>query len=188
GEVTVSTTTLDGEPQAASCTVKVYKLKQPAKAQRARLPDPFYYRISRGGKEEKKPEPDLSNPNSWELGEDAVERDVKTDEKGQAKVGLRLGVGAYRAIVQTQDRFGKKVTAALPMQVIDPKAGKLAITVPFLISAPKWKLEPGEKFTLVWGSGYDDARAYVELEHRGKIVQAFWTEAGQTQATLEQEV
>src|SRR5262249_51347780 len=54
GEVAVHTTTLDGQPQAASCTVKVYKLKQPAKVHRARLNNPYHSRGGRGGREEKK--------------------------------------------------------------------------------------------------------------------------------------
>ena len=33
----------------------------------------------------------------------------------------------------------------------------------------------------LWGSGYDQARAYVEFVHRRKILQAFWTERGLTQ-------
>ena len=38
---------------------------------------------------------------------------------------------------------------------------------------------------MLWGSGYDAARAYIEVEHRGKIIQSFWTEAGRTQQVAE---
>ena len=47
---------------------------------------------------------------------------------------------------------------------------------------------PAQPFTAVWGSGYDQARAFVEIEHRNKIVQSFWTEAGRTQVPIQQAV
>ena len=50
--------------------------------------------------------------------------------------------------------------------------------IPDLVAAPKWTLEPGEEFMALWGSGYDHARAYIEIEHRGKMIQSFWTESG----------
>ena len=37
---------------------------------------------------------------------------------------------------------------------------------------------------MLWGSGYDTARAFVEVEHRGKILQSFWTEKNATQHLL----
>ncbi len=40
----------------------------------------------------------------------------------------------------------------------------------------------------VWGSGYDTARAFVEIEHRGKLLQSFWTELGATQVAVKQQV
>ncbi len=40
----------------------------------------------------------------------------------------------------------------------------------------------------LWGTGYDSGRAYIEIEHRGKILQSFWTEAGATQQPVRQTV
>ena len=34
---------------------------------------------------------------------------------------------------------------------------------------------------MLWGSGYDTGRAYIEVEHRGKVLQAFWSEKNATQ-------
>ena len=53
-----------------------------------------------------------------------------------------------------------------------------------MVVGPKWTLEPGEEFMALWGSGYDKARAYMEIEHRGKIVKSFWTEPGATQQPI----
>ena len=52
----------------------------------------------------------------------------------------------------------------------------------------QWTLEPGEEFMALWGSGYDRARAFIEIEHRGKLLQSFWTEAGATQQPVKQAV
>ncbi|MGE5191310.1 MAG: alpha-2-macroglobulin family protein, partial [Deltaproteobacteria bacterium] len=90
--------------------------------------------------------------------------------------------------LETADRFGKKVTAELPVQVLDTAAGKLAIKIPNLVAAQKWSLEPGEEFLAVWGSGYDSARAFVEIEHRKKLLQSFWTEKGATQLAVKQKI
>ena len=49
-------------------------------------------------------------------------------------------------------------------------------------------VEPGEEFLAVWGTGYEIGRAYVELEHRGKVFQSYWTAANQTQATIKANV
>ena len=90
--------------------------------------------------------------------------------------------------METQDRFGKKVSARSPIQVLNPKAGKLAIKIPHLIKAPTWTVEPGGEFMAIWGSGYSEARAFIEVEHRRKILQSFWTERGLTQLQLKQVV
>jgi hypothetical protein len=38
-------------------------------------------------------------------------------------------VGAYRAVIETQDRFGKGHRQILPLQVLDPQATSLAIKI-----------------------------------------------------------
>jgi hypothetical protein len=187
-EVTARTTTLDGEGQAVEGTVKVYRLKQPEKVHRAPLLSHYYYPPVRVRGKDKEPAADPSNPNSWELGEVAAEKAFKTDKAGNAKLPFQLGVGAYRVLLETKDRYGKKVTARLPLQVIDPAAQKLAIKVPNVVASPTWTVEPGQEFRLVWGSGYDTARAFIEIEHRRKLLKSFWTDAGRTQAEVKQAV
>ncbi|MBV9124183.1 MAG: hypothetical protein JO112_12570, partial [Planctomycetes bacterium] len=188
-KITLKTTTLDGEGQRAEGTLKVYRLKPPDKVQRPALANNIYYPVPvmRDGKEAE-PEPDLSNPNSWPLGEVVAEKGFNTDPEGNASFSFQLGAGAYRAVLDTQDRFGKKVTALLPLEVLDPAAGKLGIKVPNLLTAPSWTVEPGHDFTALWGTGYDDGRAFIEIEQRHKILKSFWTEPGQTQVLIKQPV
>jgi hypothetical protein len=134
------------------------------------------------------PEVDPSNPDSWPLGELVEERGFTTDPGGNASQSFELQAGLYRALLATQDRFGKPVTAELPLRVLDPQSDRLAIKIPNLVEAPKWSAEPGDEFTALWGSGYDAARAFVEIEHRGKIVQSFWTDPQKTQVAVKQPV
>ncbi len=49
-------------------------------------------------------------------------------------------------------------------------------------------MQPGEEFSALWGSGYDKARAFIEIEHRRKIVLGYWTNAGNTQQRIQQAV
>jgi hypothetical protein len=115
-------------------------------------------------------------------------RSVRTDTTGIATATIPLPVGVYRARLETHDRFGRMVTAELPLRVLDPDAGRCAIPVPDLLAAPAWSVEPGAEFVALWGSGYPDARAYVEVEHRGQMLQAFWTTPGRSQIAIRQRV
>ena len=136
--MSISTTSLDGIGQKAEGTLKLYALKQPAKVQRATLQNRRYVMPMRRGRfaPEFMPTPDTSNVNSWELGDVVAQKAFNTDDSGQAKFNFPLKEGAYRAILETQDRFGKKVTARLPIQVVNPNAAKLGIRVPHLLKSP----------------------------------------------------
>jgi hypothetical protein len=180
----VRTTTLDWEPQTAEGVVKIYRLKEPAQVQRALLGGGY----NRWGGAVGEPKPDLSYPNCWELAEVAVEKGFTTDAEGNAKLEFKLGPGVYRAMLETQDRFGKRVTARLPLQVLKPDDTKLATKVPQLLTAPKWALEPGEEFMALWGTGYDVGRAFIEFEHRNQMIERYWTKPGQTQQQIKRAV
>ncbi len=187
-KIRINTQSPDGEPRAAKGTIKVYRLKQPAQVHRAPLAGHVAYRRHGLKNTAKTPEPDLSNPNSWPLGEVAAERGFATDASGSDTETFELPVGPYRAVLKTEDGFGKNVTAILPLQVLDPKADRMTIRVPNVFVAPKWSAEPGATFTALWGTGYEQGRAFVEVVHRDKVLQSYWTRPGVTQTTLEQGV
>ena len=187
-QITVRTKTLDGEPQVAEGQVKVYALKAPDRVQRALLDQQisFGYRgRSVGSAASPNAEgEDLSNPNNWQLADVVSEAGFTTDTNGEAQVVFRLSSGAYRVILETQDRFGKKVTGRLPVQVLKPTEPRLSIKVPSLLAAPHWDVQPGEEFEAVWGTGYEVGRAYIEIEHRHQMIQRYWTKPGQTQQQI----
>ncbi len=183
-EIKLRTATLDGDGQAASGTVTVYRIKQPEQIQRPPLAS-VYPRWRQGQAE---PEADPSNPNSWPLDAAVHETKFETNASGDLTIPVQLSVGMYRAKLETKDRFGKTVTAELPLQVIDPKAKQLTLKLPNLFATPKGTWEPGETFQAIWGSGYESARALVEVEHRGQLLQSYWTEPGQTQVQISQQI
>ncbi|MCG8653622.1 MAG: MG2 domain-containing protein, partial [Pirellulales bacterium] len=182
-DVKIRTTTLDGEGQAAEGVIKIHTLKEPARVARQKLPGRHGYWPHRDGRT-----PDPSNPNSWELDETVFESEFETDAAGNVVVSTELPAGLYRATLETADRYGKPVTASLPLQVLDPQARHLSLKIPNLLAAPQWQAEPGEDFVALWGSGYQRARAYVEVEHRGKILQSFWTQPDTTQVMIKQAI
>jgi hypothetical protein len=193
-EVRLRATTLDGEGQVAEGVARVYRLKSPEQVARPSLTGPIYGgpRGVRGrgaiAAPVNPPPADPSNPQSWPLGEQVLEKGLATDAQGNAKFPVELGEGMYRVKFETRDKFGKQVTAELPLRVVTPAAPKLGIKIPDLFAAPQWTIEPGAEFTALWGTGYETGRAFVEVEHRQKIVQAYWTEPGKTQTVIKQAV
>ncbi len=190
-KIQLSTTTLDGEAIAADGVLKVYALQQPERPARGRLsnqPRPMYRRAGSPIDLADAPKPDPANPNSWALGEVAFEKAIQIDASGQAEAEVQLKAGIYRAVFETKDRFGKAVTALLPIQVLDPNAKQLSIKIPNLLASAAWSVQPGSEFEGVWGSGYDTARAFVEIEHRGELLQSFWTAPGVTQVQIKQSI
>lgn len=181
-ELKVRTTTLDDEAQAAKGVVKIHRLKEPKRVQRPPLASHRYYYSPEGdGADEDK---DQSDPNNWPLGEVVSELKWSTDAEGKAAMSAKLGVGVYRAMLETQDRSGKKVTARAQVTVLQSEAERLAIKLPHLVAAPKWQAEPGDEFMALWGTGYDTGRAFVEIEHRRKMIQRYWTKPGATQQQI----
>ena len=193
----IHTTTLDGTGQSAKGSLKVYRLKEPASVLR---PDILGQRITpmpRGrGRPQIRPAkataprvlPDPSDQSTWVLDEVLSTNEFATAADGKQEIFVKLARGLYRAVIESQDRYGKPVKSELNLRVIDPKANKLDLKLPNVLAAPKWQLEPGEKLVAIWGTGYETGRAFVEVEHRGKLLQSFWTKPGSTQVSIAQDI
>jgi hypothetical protein len=181
-QLMIQTQSLDGEGEPTSGTIRVHTLKQPDKVIRAAVPSSGYYYATSQSK------PDASDPDTWEPAGLVGEQAFKTDATGQVTIPVALKAGIYRATVQTQDRFGKAVTARQTIQVVDPAAGRFGVRIANYLAAPQWSVEPGESFTALWGTGYDTGRAYVEMECRGQVLHAWWTDPNRTQEVIREPV
>jgi hypothetical protein len=192
-KIAVRTTSPDGEGRAAKGIVKIHRLIEPEQVARARMQSPYGYpypawAAGTAANRAQADDPDLSDPNAWELGKVATDEKFRTDDAGQAELKFKLRPGAYRAMLETQDAFGKTVTARLPLLVIDEDATRFPVRLPNYLAVSDGSLQPGETFRAVWGSGYAKARAFVEVESQGRAIQRYWTTAGRTQNAIEQEV
>ena len=194
-KLALSTTSLNGNGATASGKIKVFSLKQPASVIRPDLLGAARPAVRRGrmakgaGNASAIPAPiDPSNVASWEADSLIEERGFETDDSGASEQEWKLGQGIYRAVVETQDRFGKPVTSVLNFKVVDPTKKSLGIKIPNLLVAPKWSVEPGDTFTALWGTGYDKGQAYIELSVGNRMLQSFWTKPDSTQISIEQKI
>ncbi|WP_186775528.1 alpha-2-macroglobulin family protein [Rubripirellula tenax] len=187
-EIKVRTESLDGELRGADGRLKIYRLTAPDSTTRPRLVQLYRRPEFVKPRDGSKPEPDWANPDSWPLGEVVFEQAVMTDASGSTTVKVDLASGLYRAVLETSDAFGKEVRAELPVHVLDPDAKRFDAKIPFHLELQKESVEPGEEFLAIWGSGYESARAFIEIEHRGKINQSYWTDAASTQSQIKQSV
>ncbi len=179
--VTLRSVTLDGVGLPSTGRVKVYTLEHPDRVHRAPLAAPR-------GRSGAAVAADWSDPTQWALGSLIHQDRITTDAAGHAEQKLTLDAGAYRLVWVSEDRFGQSVRAEQDLIVREPEGTQLDLPVPFAFDAPTWTVEPGDTFTALWGSGYDQARAYVEVEHRGEIIQRYWTDPLITQAQIVAEV
>ena len=192
-EIRVETTTLDGEGQKAHGKISVFSLKQPRNVIRPSLsgghhPDPFG---AQGdpfgdvfGRDDQDDSPN-SNPQTWETDQVIKEFEFTTDQSGKTTVEVELDEGVYRAKLDTRDAGGNLVTSELQIHVLDPDGETLNVKVPELLIEKNVTVEPGESMQVLWGTGYPSARAYFEIEHRGKTLKRYWTRSDQTQTMIE---
>ncbi|UCD49946.1 MAG: hypothetical protein JSW27_20755, partial [Phycisphaerales bacterium] len=129
-------------------------------------------------------EPDASDPNTWALDTRIHVEQFETDTQGEAAIPVVLEAGIYRVLLQTRDRFGEPVAAQHTVQVVDPQATHFDLPTANHFAAPKWSVEPGEPFMALWGTGYDTGQAFVEVECRGEVLRAWWTDPSRTQETI----
>ncbi len=178
----VRTTTHDGDGSPAAGKLTVYRLKEPARCPRG---DELERDSRNAGL---LPANESSDPAAWELAEPAAEIAVQTVarktgnlEPGEANASVSLTAGAYRAIFVGHDANGREFKATEQVQVVDPTALRFPTKIPFFTARNTAMLEPGQPFTLVWGSGHPTARACVEWFCGGKLIKREWSPPGRTQ-------
>ncbi len=189
-QLTIKTSTLDGEGQLAEGSLKIYRLKAPDKVHRQDLGGRVYPRpVFRGGdKAAPEPKPNPSDPNSWPLGEVVAEHGWTTDVEGNATFSCQLAAGATA-------RCWKHKTGSTRRS---PPSSRSAWSTRRRSNSrsrfrTRWLLRrgPSSRARSFWPCG---ARAttrlaqFVEIEHRRKMLKSFWTAPDITQAAVKQEV
>lgn len=187
-ELQVHTSTLDNEPQPAEGVLRIHALKSPERPIRPPLANPAVPYFHLEPRPDGPPDNDPSDPNQWELGPVVFEKGLQTDKDGKAQIATQLPVGAYRVVFDTQDRYGKPVTALRPLTVVNPDSARFSVKIPHFLEARAWRVEAGDEFAALWGTGYERGRAFVEIEHRGRVIQRYWTQPEATQVLVRQSV
>lgn len=177
--VNIRTKSLGGDDRPATGTIKIHQLLAPESIARPSL-RASHNPLHRSGN----PGIDPANPDSWPLGEVAMQFEFTTDASGATTVQANLDAGIYRAVLESSDQSGTAVRSELPIHVLDPDANQLPLKLPFVLALKNSFVQPGETFSAIWGSGYASARAYVEIERAGEIQRGYWTNPDVTQAQI----
>ncbi|MDQ7826592.1 MAG: alpha-2-macroglobulin family protein [Candidatus Eremiobacteraeota bacterium] len=182
-KMTVSTTTLDGVPVGAEGLVQVYRLKEPPKAVRKDM---------LGGGQLMSDEGEILENDSesaeavrWPLGDVAEKGSFTTGGKEPAALNFNLKAGAYRAILSSKDRYGNAVKAELPLTVVNLKSSDFTVKVPSYYVAQSSVVDTGGTFRALWGTGYGQGRAFIEMFRNGRSLKKFWTGSSATQSLIE---
>lgn len=162
--VSVRTTTLDGNGIAAAGSFLVYSLKQPDRAHRQ-----SYLTGTTVAKADK------SNIRTWEEDKVVFEQSFNTSIDGNFACELKLPEGAYRIKAQSRDRYNNPVNSVVDFMSVDNESKDFSIKIPFHFKVISSALQPGDTFKAYWATGYGKGPAFIEIEHRQKILQAFWT-------------
>ncbi len=182
-KINVATRTLQGGPASSKVTLKIHTLKSPDTISRRRIGNPISYGPAGNNADAKdivRPE----EPNSWPIDSTIKTVELTTDESGNTSTEIELDAGHFRVVLSAVDAAGQDVSAFLPLRVIDPDAEQCELKIADLFAVQSNSVEPGETFRAVWGGGYESARALVEIMHRGKTLQQFWTPENRTQAQI----
>lgn len=186
-KVKILTSTLDGTGQAAEGTLRIFRLKSPQKVRRAELAGQSTWRLDylrRIAPQAGALPTDDTDIHTWPDGPQESEQPFKTSADGTTEIPLKLAAGVYRARIRTQDPFGAEIVGEQVIRVLDLQATSFAIKIPDCFDAPSWTVEPGQEFLALWGTGYEEGRAYLEVEHRGSIIRSEWTDPKKTQHLL----
>ena len=171
-ELSVSAVTLDQQPIQTSGTITVFDLKQPQQPVRPRL-----LGAPMGAPQGSIDESDWE---TWPVNEAVASSAFDTSE-GAYQVAFSLQPGAYKVIATAHDRYGQEVNSMHPVMVIDPDASSFDVSIPDMLKIKSQTLEVGDTLEALWGTGYQEGHAFIEIEHLGQIIESYWTDAGHTQ-------
>ena len=123
-------------------------------------------------------------------GQKLFEKDIITDSK-KAEMQIRIpegalpASGAFIAVISGKDAFARPFESEVNFARIGGNDTHYAVKLPFVLNKDaNQKAELGEAFSFIWGSGYESARARIELSKNGKTLKTFWTQKGNTQETV----
>lgn len=179
-EFFVNATTLGGDGIVSSGQLRIHRLVPPGKPTSPEPPSPYGHLPGTAAS--------IEQIRDWETGEMIESIDFQSDGDGRFETKIKLPAGAYRAVVVTDDLAGERSEGRCETLVLDPLSRQCPLAIDNVLLASATAFAPGDDAVVVWGSGRDNARAYVEVLKDNNILQAYWTPAGRTQHTIEHKI
>ena len=177
----VLTQTLDGNNIPGKGRIEIYKLKEPQKPVPAKIWSYNYWDYGVNYEDTTEQEEFSSNWMTWPKGEMIYETGFATELSDPETLDIKLAAGLYKVECVAKDKFGKEVRAFLPLKILpDWNAEKLGIKIPSIVETNSSTIEVGRDLQVLWGTGYDTGRCFVEIEHDGAIIKRYWTDQGRT--------
>lgn len=190
-EFTISTSNLAGQFEAAKGNIKIYELKSPAKAFRARMweqPDRAlysreqYYQFFPADLFE-----DETNKFKWERAKEVFDLNFNTAEKKTfALENLnKWKSGEYVLEIKALDASGQEVKEVSYFTVSAPSDKTIPTPQVKYFQSVKMSAEPGEKATFTIGTADKKIIALYEVERDGELLKHEWIELKNEQRVFE---
>lgn len=170
----ITTKSLNDIPIPTVGVIKIYTLRQPTNPIRPNLQS--YYNET---------DSTTTQFSNWQEESEVLTYNFNTNKEGIDITTFTLPEGIYRIIAISKDKNNNEVKSIYDKIVIDQTSTKFNIKIPFYFVPLSSDVEPGQTFSALWGSGYEKARAFIEIEHRGRIINSFWTDKNSTQQIIE---
>ncbi len=179
----VATKTLDGNNLSGKAALKIYHLKEPPKP----IPEKLWSSRYRYHSEQEKEDDEhfSSNWKTWPKDKKVFETKISTQDHNPQSVKISLPAGLYKVECFSLDKFGKEIKAFLPLMILpDWDEKKFPIKLPFVTKEDNNTVEVNDDLEILWGTGYETGRCFVEIEHDNKIIKRYWTNKEHTQHAL----
>ncbi|MEZ7891650.1 MAG: alpha-2-macroglobulin family protein [Candidatus Wallbacteria bacterium] len=190
-KISVDTKTLDGKFVKAEGQVEIFELKQPEKPVKAELNNEYNWWWYEEPQQTSNKDIELSgnvNTSDWKMwpaGSSVTKKPFNSDGTNSVNLEFNLKAGVYKAILTSNDRFGNKVKAILPILVFDEKATKFNVKAPsyYVVNSPS--VEVGDKFRAILATGYEKGPILVEILHDNENIKTYWVQPDITQHLIE---
>lgn len=136
---------------------------------------------------------EIFRKNGGERGEKVFSAEIEAGDGTVPALNIPAGtlaVGGYRAVARAKDAFGQEIFSEFDFSVFAPDATKFPLRENFFVEGLNCgagtPLHVGETAEILWGSGAETARAFVEIfaDEGKKRIAAFYTDAGRTQQKI----
>jgi TonB-dependent SusC/RagA subfamily outer membrane receptor len=178
--VAVTTENLNGQSLPAAGTVKIYKLRAPARPMRARPWEaPDQPTISREEFEKIFPndpyDDDVSKPVTWPKAK--LAKDLVFDTKKSKEVNFTIDktweIGSYVVELYTTDSLGRVVEDKATFEIFNSRNTRVADNSLLVFQTDKTSYKSNELVRLKVGSAFPEAVLTIDIEKNGEVVKTY---------------